>query len=984
MLAAAALLALLAVPAAAFETGEEIRGFSVVETGSFDLVGAQTVLLEHGKTGAQVLLVLNDDVNRAFELTFVTPPEDDTGMTHIFEHSTLSGSEKYPSEELFFNLIYQTYNTYMNASTYPNMTTYPVASLSEAQLLRYADLYVDSCLNPMVEREEAIFRREAWRYELTDAQGPLTIAGTVYSEMLGSFTIDRVAPLNLYRTMFPGTPLGYCSGGDPAHIPELTWEQMVSYHERYYHPSNSLATLYGDIEDPEAFLALLDGYYSAYDRADFSGQWPGEPIAESTRQVFEFAVEADVDTQKAAVIYYGIMTPGATQEEIDALDLLTSLLNDSSSVMTENLRAALPAATVTASIDFELPEPTVIFAARGVDEEDADTLVETIAASLGQVAEEGFPGEMLEAVMASVEMEIRLTSESSSIGTALMPAIAYFWAATGDVHAYEKNIDNLGNFKVFADEGRYADVIGRHLLADDAITATVITKPAPGLREEQDAALAAELAEILEVMTDEEKELLIAQTMRSDELVGEPAAQYVAQLQAVTVDSLPEEIRAYEIADETGEDGVRRIDVRANVDGIGRAYMLLDASALSQEELHWFKLYVDLLGEIDTGAHTRAEMMNLLSRYMYAPEVRVSVVKAEERPQGFAPYLGLRFTAFDDDMETAYGLMGELLFDTRFEDAQAVRDVIARLRVGLRQSIDTGSYSLQINRAQGAFDPMIAYYNYVTALDYYAFLTEADALLESEPEEGLAKLCGVQERLASRANAVSIYAGTNAQAHREAADAFLAGLSEVGGEPQRYELPEVARAEALVINSAANFNLRYATLEQLGIESFSGELDVMTSLVADALLYPILRNQLGAYSVLHGVNEKGMYLETYADPNIEETFEVYDMLADLVAQLSEEIDQETLDGYILSTYSGYAMPSGELSGAVSAALDVLSGDDPARVLDWMREMKGMTPESLADYAAFYRALVENGILSTSGSQSAIDAECERYDAVLVP
>ena len=143
--------------------GETVEGFILRTERDLPLVGAKVYVFEHERTGAQLMYIANSDTNRVFDLTFLTRAVDNTGLPHVFEHSTLDGSAKYPSKSLFFNLSYQTYNTYMNAMTSALYTTYPVASLSEEQLLRYADYYTDSCLNPMIMTDEGIFLEEAWR-----------------------------------------------------------------------------------------------------------------------------------------------------------------------------------------------------------------------------------------------------------------------------------------------------------------------------------------------------------------------------------------------------------------------------------------------------------------------------------------------------------------------------------------------------------------------------------------------------------------------------------------------------------------------------------------------------------------------------------------------------------------------------------------------------------------------------------------------------
>ena len=226
------------------KVGNKVEGFVVQEIREFPLVGATVVRFEHEKTGAALVYIANNDTNRVFDLTFLTRAIDNTGLPHVFEHSTLDGSDKYPSKALFFNLSYQTYNTYMNAFTQALMTSYPVASLSEAQLLKYADYYTDSCLHPMIMKDESIFREEAWRYRLPDLESDLTIEGTVYSEMQGAMSLSSSAYNNFLRTAFPGSTIGNESGGEPEHIPEMTWQSLQDYHNLYYHPSNCVAYLY--------------------------------------------------------------------------------------------------------------------------------------------------------------------------------------------------------------------------------------------------------------------------------------------------------------------------------------------------------------------------------------------------------------------------------------------------------------------------------------------------------------------------------------------------------------------------------------------------------------------------------------------------------------------------------------------------------------------------------------------------------------------
>ena len=162
------------------QAGEVVNGFETMETRDFPAMNASVVRFVHQKTGAELYYIANDDTNRIFDLTFRTESPDDTGIPHVFEHAITDGSEKYPSRQLYYNLQYQTYNTYMNATTFDRCTTYPVGSMSEAQLLKLADFYTDSCFHPLLMEDETIFRTEARRYRLDHPEDTLTSEGTVY------------------------------------------------------------------------------------------------------------------------------------------------------------------------------------------------------------------------------------------------------------------------------------------------------------------------------------------------------------------------------------------------------------------------------------------------------------------------------------------------------------------------------------------------------------------------------------------------------------------------------------------------------------------------------------------------------------------------------------------------------------------------------------------------------------------------------------
>lgn len=965
--------------------GDTVEGFTVRETRDFPVVGATVVLFEHERTGAQLMYIANNDTNRIFDLSFFTRAVDNTGLPHVFEHSTLDGSEKYPSKALFFNLIYQTYNSYMNAFTYPLFTSYPVGSLSEEQLLKYADYYTDSCLHPSIMTDESIFREEAWRYRLADAEDELSIEGTVYSEMLGARDLASSADTNLMRTAFPGSLIGNVSGGEPEFIPDMTWESLQDFHNTYYHPSNCIAYLYGQFEDYTAFLKLLDEAFAPYEKREFSFEDPDyTPLTADVEESFAFPVEAGANTENRSAIYYAFVCPGVKEDPQTELVLntLTDLMIDSASPLMQGLKKALPAGSFATYIETQGPEDAVVVYASNVNAEDAQTFRETVDAALAEIAENGFAQELMDSVMSTLSLNMKLTGEGDDVGEGLIEQIAYSHAASGDPFSYMDYVDALDQLDDWNQQGLYQKAVSEQLLGN-AVKVLVSTYPEPGLREQLDAALAEKLAEVKANMSAEELQAIIDATNAEDE-EEDDASALVAQLQAVTTSSLPEEMREYAISDETGEDNIRRISAEAGVDGVSQVVMLLDASGLPQEDIHWFALYTSLLGELDTARHSREELAALTGRYFYNGEIRLSLLNRYGTDE-FRPNLRAGWIAEDEDLEAGYELLYELLYETSFDDSETLLGLIQQSKASLKSSINNNPYNPMLYRAYAASSPLYAYYYYFNFLDYYGFLEAVEAAMAEQPEAVAEKLTEIQNYFHNRTNAIAACAGSadGIAVNAPLADAFLEKLDANPIEAQTYAFEPCADSEALVVDSSVQFNGIVSSFADAGLEDYSAEQDAVSALLSDAYLYPMLRDQYGVYSVWHAyVSDAGPYIITYRDPNVVESFDVMDGLADFVAGL--EIDQEELDGYILSAYNTYAMPEGELSGAVSAILSRLTEEPDDLKLQYMRELKALTPEKLQSYAETYAAILENGVRFTAGGAGAINANADLYDQILNP
>jgi len=256
-----------------FKIGTIYNGFCLIEETKVDDIHSIARIFHHEKSGARLFYLANDDDNKVFSITFRTPPADSTGVAHIVEHSVLCGSRKFPMKEPFVELVKGSLNTYLNAMTFPDKTMYPVASRNTKDFRNLMDVYLDAVFYPNIEKNSETLMQEGWHYELADKESEITYKGVVYNEMKGVFSSpDALLEKKTFELLFPDTAYGVESGGDPDEIPNLTQEQFIEFHKRYYHPSNSYIFLYGELDILENLKFLDEAYLSNFEKITVDSQ----------------------------------------------------------------------------------------------------------------------------------------------------------------------------------------------------------------------------------------------------------------------------------------------------------------------------------------------------------------------------------------------------------------------------------------------------------------------------------------------------------------------------------------------------------------------------------------------------------------------------------------------------------------------------------------------------------------------------------------
>ena len=379
----------------------DLNAYEVLQTEDLSDLKSKGTLLKHKKSGARVLLMENDDENKVFTIGFRTPPSDSTGVPHIMEHSVLCGSKEFPVKDPFVELVKGSLNTFLNAMTYPDKTVYPVASCNDKDFQNLMHVYMDAVFYPNIYQHDKTFRQEGWSYKLDDPDGELTISGVVYNEMKGAFSspegvLDRV----VLNSLFPDNAYSVESGGDPEMIPELTYEQFLDFHRKYYHPSNSYIYLYGDMDMEEKLRWLDEKYLSDFENEPVDSEIHlQKPFTEMKEVVQEYSIASEESDEDNTYLSYNKVIGTTLDEKLYlAFEILDyALLSAPGAPLKKALLDAGVGKDISGSYDNGVYQPIFSVISKNANVEQKEEFIRVIEDTLKDIVKNGINKKALRA-----------------------------------------------------------------------------------------------------------------------------------------------------------------------------------------------------------------------------------------------------------------------------------------------------------------------------------------------------------------------------------------------------------------------------------------------------------------------------------------------------------------------------------------------------------------------------------------------------------
>lgn len=965
---------------------ENLQAYTVISKQRIEELKSDGWLLKHNKTGARVALLSNDDENKVFYIGFRTPPKDSTGVAHIIEHTVLCGSEKYPIKDPFIELAKGSLNTFLNAMTYPDKTVYPVASCNDKDFKNLMDVYLDAVFHPNIYREEKIFRQEGWHYEMENAGDDLTINGVVYNEMKGAFSSpDDVLYREIMNSLYPHTSYAVESGGDPDVIPELTYEDFLAFHQRYYHPSNSYIYLYGDM-DMEERLAYLDReYLSKYDALAVDSALATEPpFGQCVLVEKEYSIMESEPEEGNTYLSYNVSLGENLDREVSVgfQALADAVVGAPGAPVRKALLDAGIGTDISSFYEADVKQPYFSIVAKNAEGEQREAFVSIIEETLKSLSEDGVEKKALRAALNHDEFKYR-EADYGSYPKGLMYGLQMFETWLYDDKKpfdYLELGETYKTLKKEVDSSFYEEMIRIRLLKNTH-KSVVVVLPVKGLTGKRDKALAKKLAAKKAAMTQEEIARIVEETEALAAYQEAPDREEdLKKIPLLAREDIGKKARPYCNEElHAGDTALLYHDIYTN--GIGYLRFLFDLRQVPEELFPYVGLLQVMLGLVDTEKRSYSELYNEIHLQTGGIVPAVNVYTNADDLSKYKLTFELKVKTLYENLPKAFELAGEILTESVYTDAKRLFELVAENRSGKQAQMMDAGHSLAAGQALSYLSKQAYLMDQVNGLAFYRLLEGLEKDFEGKKEE----LSDNMERLVRYIfRPENLMVDFTAERNGlEGLEMLIEGLKaklyreSVEGKP--YVPRPVKKNEGLMSSAQIQYVCRAGNYADKGL-SYTGALRVLKVVMSYEYLWMQVRVKGGAYGCMCQFGKTGeSYFVSYRDPNLEKTIEVYEKAADFVAGF--DADERTMTQYIIGAVSALDMPLTPAAWGTYSLAGYMTGLAFEKVQKERDELLSADAETIRKLAAHIRAFMEDDCLCVVGNEDRIKAQKGLFGSV---
>ena len=967
-------------------TIHDLAEYEILDEHRVEDVQSDGFILRHKKSGARIAILSNNDDNKVFYIGFRTPPEDETGVPHIIEHTTLCGSKKFPVKDPFIELAKGSLNTFLNAMTYPDKTVYPVASCNDQDFKNLMDVYLDAVFNPNITKYEEIFKQEGWHYELTGKDDELKINGVVYNEMKGAYSSpDEVLSSQIYRSLFPDNTYSKDSGGNPEYIPKLTYEAYLDFYHKYYHPSNSYIYLYGDMDVVERLEWLDKEYLSLYDYKKVNSEINKQPAFDEIKNVeAQYSITMDDSQENKTYLSYNRVV-GDTLDEMlyQAFDVLDyALVSSPGAPVKQALIDAGIGDDVYGSYDAGILQPVFSFVAKNANASQADEFESIIENTLKEVVKTGINKEALLAGINSSEFKFR-EADFGQFPKGLLFGLNCLDSWLFDDMKPFIHLECLGTFAKLrkAVDTDYFEKLIQEYLLDNTHGSSVTVKPKRGLGNEREEALAKELSDYKASLSDEEIKKLIEDTEHLKKYQEEPSSdEDLRKLPMLTRADMKKNAMPFSnIEDELLDVKVVRHDIESN--GIDYISFLFDAGDFAQSELGYLGFFTNALGLVSTEKYSYTDLANATNIYTGGISTGTASHPDIKDRNNFVFKFEVKLKVLEKNLDKALELMEQMLLSSDFTDTKRLGELVAQIKARLQANLSSSGHLVAAMRSMSSFSRYALYQDELKGVAFYRSICHIEKELSESPKSVSDKLAAIAKKLFARNRMLISFTGNN-EAYGNAKPSLekvIAGFDKMSVIGNQAEVHFNTAKEAFIDASQIQYVAKTGDFICEGYE-YTGALRLLRIILSYDYLWINVRVKGGAYGCMNTFLRSGeSYFVSYRDPNLSDTLDVYDRIPEYIKSFSP--DERDMTKYIIGTFSALDTPMNPEAKGSRSLSAYLEGITYEQIQKERNEILNAQPEDIRRLADLVEAVLKKDSICVIGNENMIKESAGLFENV---
>lgn len=967
-------------------TIHDLAEYEILDEHRIEDVQSDGFILRHKKSGARIAILSNNDDNKVFYIGFRTPPEDETGVPHIIEHTTLCGSKKFPVKDPFIELAKGSLNTFLNAMTYPDKTVYPVASCNDQDFKNLMDVYLDAVFNPNITKYEEIFKQEGWHYELTGKDDELKINGVVYNEMKGAYSSpDEVLSSQIYRSLFPDNTYSKDSGGNPEYIPKLTYEAYLDFYHKYYHPSNSYIYLYGDMDVVERLEWLDKEYLSLYDYKKVNSEINKQPAFDEIKNVeAEYSITMDDSQENKTYLSYNRVVGDSLDEMLyQAFDVLDyALVSSPGAPVKQALIDAGIGDDVYGSYDAGILQPVFSFVAKNANASQADEFENIIENTLKEVVKTGINKEALLAGINSSEFKFR-EADFGQFPKGLLFGLNCLDSWLFDDMKPFIHLECLGTFAKLrkAVDTDYFEKLIQEYLLDNTHGSSVTVKPKRGLGNEREEALAKELSDYKASLSDEEIKKLIEDTEHLKKYQEEPSSdEDLRKLPMLTRADMKKNAMPFSnIEDELLDVKVVRHDIESN--GIDYISFLFDAGDFAQSELGYLGFFTNALGLVSTEKYSYTDLANATNIYTGGISTGTASHPDIKDRNNFVFKFEVKLKVLEKNLDKALELMEQMLLSSDFTDTKRLGELVAQIKARLQANLSSSGHLVAAMRSMSSFSRYALYQDELKGVAFYRSICRIEKELSESPKSVSDKLAAIAKKLFARNRMLISFTGNN-EAYGNAKPSLekvIAGFNKMSAMGNQAEVHFNTAKEAFIDASQIQYVAKTGDFICEGYE-YTGALRLLRIILSYDYLWINVRVKGGAYGCMNTFLRSGeSYFVSYRDPNLSDTLDVYDRIPEYIKSFSP--DERDMTKYIIGTFSALDTPMNPEAKGSRSLSAYLEGITYEQIQKERNEILNAQPENIRKLADLVEAVLKKDSICVIGNENMIKESAGLFENV---